>query len=318
MIATRRTIVHNTDPRWFSYFRPANVLERIDEVVFWRPSSQSYFRALQEGEPFFFRLKAPRNSIAGFGFFALQTIIPVPLAWDLFGDRNGDPDFQSLRGRIAEYRKRSSSTLADPLNCLVLRDAMFLPNESWITWGRDKSWSSNIVAFKRYDLDQYPGTLLDRLLRTTSTHAIRETAPPYQVRPTGSRATALREVLIREGQGTFRARLLQLYDQRCAITQERSLPVLEAAHIQPYQGPESNHVQNGILLRADFHRLYDTGYLTVTPDYALEVSRRLHDDFDNGAYYYGLRGQRVRIPDLPEHQPSRSALRWHNDNTFLG
>jgi putative restriction endonuclease len=96
------------------------------------------------------------------------------------------------------------------------------------------------------------------------------------------------------------------------------MPVLEAAHIQPYQGPRSNHVQNGILLRADFHRLYDTGYLTVTPDYRLEVSHNLREDFENGIYYYGLRGTNVRVPDLDQHKPSQEALIWHNENIFLG
>jgi putative restriction endonuclease len=35
-----------------------------------------------------------------------------------------------------------------------------------------------------------------------------------------------------------------------------------------------------MLLRADLHRLYDAGYVTVTPDLRFEVSRRLKDEFD--------------------------------------
>jgi hypothetical protein len=30
------------------------------------------------------------------------------------------------------------------------------------------------------------------------------------------------------------------------------------------------------------HTLFDRGYVTVTPEYHLEVSRRLRSDFDNG------------------------------------
>jgi hypothetical protein len=42
-------------------------------------------------------------------------------------------------------------------------------------------------------------------------------------------------------------------------------------------------VSNGLLLRSDIHRLFDKGYVTVTPDHHFEVSRRLKDDFETGA-----------------------------------
>ena len=62
------------------------------------------------------------------------------------------------------------------------------------------------------------------------------------------RALVLREIAEREGQGAFRVRLLRAYEGRCAITGEHTEPVLDAAHIQPYLGPGSNHIQNGLLL----------------------------------------------------------------------
>jgi putative restriction endonuclease len=318
MIDYRKGIVHTTDERWFSYFRPSDEITLVDEVNFWRPSAQSAFRALREGEPFFFRLKAPVNAIAGFGFFALQTIIPIPLAWDVFKDRNGDPDFLSFRRRIADYRSATSTSLLEPLNCLVLRDATFLPRAMWLPWNRSEDWSPNIVSFKGYSLDEHPGCLLAQLLQSAAIRRVHETSTEYEVLPPGERAMANRAVVVRQGQGIFRARLLQAYNQRCAVTAEKSMPALEAAHIQPYLGPESNHVQNGILMRADFHNLYDVGYLTITPEYRLEVSHDLREDFENGIYYYGMRGTRIRVPELIEQQPSRDALRWHNDNVFLG
>src|SRR5271155_3471993 len=41
--------------------------------------------------------------------------------------------------------------------------------------------------------------------------------------------------------------------------------LLEAAHISPYRGLQSNHPQNGLLLRADLHSLFDLGMLAVDP-----------------------------------------------------
>jgi len=50
---------------------------------------------------------------------------------------------------------------------------------------------------------------------------------------------------------------------------------------------ESHEVSNGLLLRSDIHRLFDAGYVTVTPDYEFKVSGRLREDFNNGETYYG-------------------------------
>ena len=55
-------------------------------------------------------------------------------------------------------------------------------------------------------------------------------------------------------------------------------------------------MDNGLLLRSDLHRLYDRGYVTVTPDYVFRVGDSLRDDFKNGRSYYGLDGQKVGYP----------------------
>jgi putative restriction endonuclease len=117
-------------------------------------------------------------------------------------------------------------------------------------------------------------------------------------------------------EGTFKLRLLEAYDARCAVTGERVVPVLDAAHIQPYLGPASNHVQNGLLLRTDLHRLYDEGLLGVTPDYSLRVSERIHEEWENGKDYYALEGRAVRQPTDSGRRASRDALAWHLEAKF--
>ena len=57
------------------------------------------------------------------------------------------------------------------------------------------------------------------------------------------------------------------------MTREKALPALDAAHIRPFSEAPENYVQNGMLLRSDVHRLFDAGYVTVTPDYRFEVSQ---------------------------------------------
>jgi putative restriction endonuclease len=75
-------------------------------------------------------------------------------------------------------------------------------------------------------------------------------------------------------------------------------------------------VRNGLLLRADLHRLFDLGYVTVTPDHRVEVSQRLRLDYQNGRSYYPLHGHEIRLPS-PTETPSQDWLRWHNDHVFL-
>jgi putative restriction endonuclease len=82
-------------------------------------------------------------------------------------------------------------------------------------------------------------------------------------------------------------------------------------------GPASNHIQNGLSLRADIHRLYDAGYVTVTPDYRFEVSARLRHDFDNGQVYYEMEGRPLAVvPSELTKRPSRVALEWHASSVF--
>ena len=121
----------------------------------------------------------------------------------------------------------------------------------------------------------------------------------------------------RLGQGAFRTLVTDAYTRRCAITGEKTLPVLEAAHIKPYASDGPNQVQNGLLLRADLHILFDQGYLTVTPDLKVEVSRLIKEHFENGRDYYALAGSKLQIlPPSPIQLPSKKFLEWHNSNVY--
>ena len=122
----------------------------------------------------------------------------------------------------------------------------------------------------------------------------------------------------REGQGAFRIMVLDAYGRRCCVTGERTLPVLQAAHIQPYVSPVSNHVQNGIPLREDIHTLFDEGYVAVDEKYKFVVSKRLREEFENGREYYKLQGREILLPEQSRLAPSKDAIRWHLANIFVG
>lgn len=54
----------------------------------------------------------------------------------------------------------------------------------------------------------------------------------------------------RLGQGAFRTLVANAYQRRCAITGERSVLVLQAAHIRSFSEEGPNSVDNGILMRS--------------------------------------------------------------------
>ena len=127
-------------------------------------------------------------------------------------------------------------------------------------------------------------------------------------------------VLVRPrlGQGTFRVIVTDAYQRRCAVTGERTLPALEAAHIKPFAEGGSHEPNNGLLLRRDIHALFDSGYVIVAPDLRFNVSRRIKEEFENGRDYYQLHGRPISSPTSNKWKPEATVLAWHNEMRFLG
>ena len=300
---TVRLVVAITDLDWFNHLR---VIPELDEVNFWAPSAVS-FRALAPGELFLFKLHAPLNFIVGGGIFAYANTVPVSLAWEAFGRKNGADSLEEMRTRIAKYRRAQRDDRSDfQIGCRILTDPFFLPRDQWIEV--PSSWSPNIVTFKTYSTDDEEGRLL--------WHAVQAPLAPRGLSPLGEDRARFGEpyqVRPRLGQGAFRVLVTDSYDRRCAVTRERTLPVLDAAHIIPYGEGGTHEASNGILFRRDIHCLFDRGYVTVTPELRFEVSSRIKEEFENGREYYALHGKRIEIPTSPSLQPSRTALEWHNE-----
>jgi putative restriction endonuclease len=113
-----------------------------------------------------------------------------------------------------------------------------------------------------------------------------------------------RTIVQRRGQSKFRNALLAAYDRRCAISGCTSIEVLEAAHIYPYSGPETNHVTNGLLLRADIHTLFDLGIIQIDP----KTLKVLIDNKLTEKGYRQFHDKKIRLPENVGDYPSRAAL----------
>ncbi len=304
-----RLVVAVTDGDWYDHLR-----QQTDqtEVNFWAPSAAS-FRALEPGELFLFKLHAPRNFIVGGGIFAYANALPCSLAWQAFGEKNGAKSFDQMRARIARYRKANPADRADfEIGCRILTQPFFLPESKWIKV--PDSWAPNIVSFKGYSTDSEEGRLLWDAVQASASASSSVTTgftdkeqarygEPILVKP-------------RLGQGAFRVLVTDSYHRRCAVSGERTLPALDAAHIKPFADGGAHEASNGILLRRDIHSLFDAGYVTITPQLKFEVSTRIKEEFENGRHYYELHGQAIAVPDNPIFAPDLSALSWHNEWKF--
>lgn len=302
-----RFYVGVTDSNWYEQLSN----QETDEVNFWNPGG-SPFRALQENELFLFKLHYPENAIVGGGFFVRFALLPPFLAWEAFGEKNGTKSFEELRARILKYRSKNSIEQNSQIGCTILTEPFWFSPSDWI---RMPNWSKSIVKGKTFSTDDEVGKrlhdqILERLPRAISNRPTEEISGPRYA-----------ESLTRHrlGQGAFRVAVTDAYQRRCAITGEKTLPVLQAAHIMPYANNGPHAVTNGLLLKSDFHTLFDEGYITITKDYRVEVSSRLHNDYGNGKDYYKFHGQRLLIlPDNEVQLPAKQYLEWHNENVFLG
>lgn len=303
-------VVAVTDRDWHNFLSKE---QNLTEVNFWSPSPIR-FRSLQAGELFLFKAKAPINKIVGGGIFAHATQMTCSFAWQAFETANGASSLLEMRERIANLRRTSPLSHEDfEIGCRILTQPFFFDKSQWLD--PPPSWSQNIVRHKTYSSDTEEGYALwsavqERMRPLDGTMvATAEDAPKYGTPQL---------VTPRLGQGAFRLKVTDIYARKCAVTGEKTLPALEAAHIRPYSDGGRHDADNGLLLRRDIHSLFDAGYVTVNPSLRLEVSRSIREQFSNGRHYYAMHGSRIYVPDHPEERPNTDSLEWHNENIYKG
>jgi putative restriction endonuclease len=298
-----------TDWDWYTYL---SAQEPLEEVNFWRPSGDRAFRAVEVGEPFLFKLHSPRNFIVGGGFFTYFTGLPVSFAWSAFGMRNGAQTEHEMRTRIERYRRFYAGSSEDyQIGCILLQSPFFFAQDDWIP---ATDWDPNIVQGRTYDTTDLRG---EAIWEQVQYRLKGMTLQPEDVVASMDFFGKPQLVTSRLGQGIFRVMVTDAYRRRCAFTSSPVLHVLNAAHIRPFAEEGPHDLRNGLLLRQDVHTLFDRGYITVTPGYRVEVSRRIKDEFENGHEYYAEHGKTIAVPDTPALRPAEEFLVWHNENVYV-
>jgi len=292
-----------TDPGWLR----AIAANGGGEVNFWQPRPTPSLDA--PGTPWVFKVRGS-SRVAGFGFFSYWTEMPLSIAWETFGTANGVTSYAEMEQRVSRLRRDVRES--DSVGCVVLSDTVILPESEYIPGPQD--WKPNIVRIAGYDITTGEGARVWNQLQVLDAVTTQPERSPLLTTPGGYSAPAL--VAARRGQGAFRLMVMDAYERRCAVTGERTLPALEAAHIRPFADHARHEVRNGILMRSDVHRLYDRGLVTVEPDLTFRVSRSIDRDYSNGKIYYALEGKHIATPRASEQQPDIHALAWHAEQVF--
>jgi putative restriction endonuclease len=306
-----------TDPFWYNHLKK---LQPVD-INFWQPGGNTPFKVLQPGEPFLFKLRGAANAIAGMAFFANHIRLPVSIAWQTFGDHNGRDSHKQFLS-VIQHIRNDHSDINPTIGCIVLTNPIFFEERDWIP-GSYFEWSGSIVQGKSYSTNDTVGSRLwnrvEALLSKTgffdkedqvkSQFVMEEPLAPRYGNPYLSK--------VRLGQDAFRTMVMGAYDKKCAISGEKTLPVLDAAHIKEYAQSGPHLISNGLLLRTDLHKLFDSGYITLTSDLTVEVSKRIKEEFENGREYYRFHGEKLKIiPQREQDRPALEFIHWHNTEKF--
>ena len=295
--------VLSTDPDWIEVLRSQNLQ---NEVNFWRKDRRKVH--LPEGSHLYFWLRGSR-SVAGRAVFRRQLDMSTREAWDTFGIANGVTSYEALTHKVIAVLRVDD----DNINCLVCGEVQILDPVKYPQLPEDFRATQNPKDYSEGDLPQiesvFPSVTVIGLFDIEAQLRKDGLFDPDTVET--ARETFLRAIVIRRGQSEFRKLLMHGYDMKCAVTGTADSAVLEAAHIYPYKGKETNVLQNGILLRADWHTLFDLGLWTLDEGFQIILAPEITSE-----EYRKHHQTPIRLPEIVSHHPSLKAIEWHRSKVF--
>lgn len=299
-IISKRFAIAPTDEEWFLHLRENQL---TNQVNFWTPTPWNV-KGLKKGERLYFMLKSPIRKIGGYGEFMYYENMNVEEAWKKFGLGNGVRSLSELEQRAGKYVNKRSVKENKQIGCIVLSNCIFLEESLFFpAHDLEVEFPIQVVKIKYFD------EIVSWRPPDPLTQASEENSK-FSLVTSGKVPMKLRDVRQREGQPAFRKKILNNYGGRCAVTGETCDNLLEAAHVQPYQNAKSNHVQNGILLRVDLHRLFDAGLMTIDTNFQVKFSSEF-----TSLSYKNFR-DKVLDTSVIVDLPSLEALEYHNKNVF--
>lgn len=309
----------NTDPHWLSFL----FNNGIKNPVFWlKRGNNPHNTAISNGHPIFFRITGTNPPvIKGHGKVSAALTCSVRDAFENYGNRLGYSTVKEMIDTSSAWTSAIKLDAGTNIFCIEISDFRITDDIRTDTELRDISIEfdhKHIVTGKGLTDTQTESLLTLAVSREiqqvkTLVQFISDNVGAYVVDEFNphdmqdARELIARLVAKRQGQPEFRKKLLQAYENKCAISGCDAIPTLEAAHIIPYKGPQTNHISNGLLLRSDIHTLFDLGLLVIDSKTMKVV---LHPDLLNTDYGV-FEGKAIFLPKKVEEGPSKEALDIH-------
>ncbi|MGB4848383.1 MAG: HNH endonuclease [Saprospiraceae bacterium] len=126
-------------------------------------------------------------------------------------------------------------------------------------------------------------------------------------------------VKARVNQSFFRNSILASYNNTCCITGIKQPELLVAGHIKPWSIDEKNRLnpQNGIAINALHDKAFESGLLTITPDFRIKVSSVLKKQSKSETirnYFLSYENKSIILPS--RFLPDSEFLKYHNQKRF--
>jgi len=125
-------------------------------------------------------------------------------------------------------------------------------------------------------------------------------------------------VKVRVNQSFFRTTILASYNYKCCITGIDQPELLVAGHIKPWSLDEKNRLnpRNGLAMNGLHDKAFETGLITITPDYNILVSNELKKSKSESiqSYFSKYDGKEIILPS--RFLPDPEFLKYHNNERF--
>ncbi|MBM7556727.1 HNH endonuclease [Halanaerobacter jeridensis] len=283
-----------TDIDWFQFLKKRLNFQVIN---FWTDTPWNP-QKLNFGDKFYFLLRSPVRKIAGYADFYYYQNLTIREAWQKFGRGNGVNSLYELGTKATGDKEPDFNT---EIGCIVLQNPVFLDEDDYF-YPADYNLSfSDAISKHKYfpqrDKIHFENDYQQVGFSFSSISADEE----YQF----NQAPQTR------GQSEFRQNLFRYYNNQGVITKEHNAELLDAVHIHPHLTSNRHHPKNGILLRTDFHKLFDEGLITITPGYQVLVASQLESD-----YYHEYHNKDIYLPDDHIFYPDQQVLEFHNRYIF--
>ncbi len=282
-----------TDNKWVTVLKDHQLNSFVN---FWTPTLWN-IKNPRKGDRWYFLLKSPIRKIGGYGeIVEYKNMTPIK-AWKEYGIRNGCETLDELKTKIDLYFKRNSKKYKGQkidvnkhkIGCLILKNCEFWDEPYYI-----KTENFGIIIAKQVEKHK----VFNQIDPFNFEHNNAGFEPLNK-----SREENKASVNQRRGQGKFKGDILKAYNNKCCVSGETCQELLDAAHLQEYLNEDSNHIQNGILLRVDLHRLYDNGLLYIDNNYKIRISPKI-----TSRIYRKYHNKPILLPEDENDHPSIAAL----------